>query len=231
MQPKMRTLVINLERRPDRWDTLISQLSKISILATERIAAVDGIGQAHLANPPFTTAQESACWRSHALALGRASCEIAPVLILEDDALFNESLDWDHLLSAFASMMVEREIDVLQIGFIDAAYGIRHFEKYFEWIYGLAKRRLIKLETSQVGAPRVMLNSFRAGAHAYLVSPKAAETLMVQNNPAAFPADDFLTHLAINGRNGSGLLIGRTTRSWVAQDSRSKKGGLIDSDI
>jgi hypothetical protein len=224
-------LVINLARRPDRWTEIQRQLPTMPDLVTERIEAEDGQMTSGLGNFPFTTSTEHACWRSHAKAVARASVELDPVLILEDDAQFADYAKWDALLPALSEVMRARKIDVLQIGFIKSAYGLRHYEKYLEWLQAFMRRRLFMLKVENGRGPLVMLGSFRAGAHAYLISPNAARLLMRQNEPPIFAADDLLTYLALSGRGRQGLLIARTTASWINQESRVKRGLKIDSDI
>lgn len=104
------TYVINLDRRPDRWQTISEHLHRIGV-AVERIPAVDAhtlCSETRNCHPLFGELDlgATACAPSHGLAMHALLRSGAPAaLILEDDAqvvqdaaLLLNSVDWwpDH---------------------------------------------------------------------------------------------------------------------------------------
>lgn len=84
-------LVVNLARRPERWDALKAHVKGIVGLACERVDAVDArtLDPEVAASFPLLHPNEAACLLSHVKALRRARERKArSVLILEDDARF-----------------------------------------------------------------------------------------------------------------------------------------------
>ena len=81
---------INLDRRPDRWDTMRETFARFGIRAVERLAAVDG-RDIHLPERlSHLRPVDYACTLSHLLAVKQARRMNAPsVLIFEDDCLFD----------------------------------------------------------------------------------------------------------------------------------------------
>jgi len=231
MNSRMLAVVINLDRRVDRWMQISKHLEALNWLDVERVSAVDALLESDFATPPFTSAAEGACWRSHCRALERGLVTSKPFLILEDDAEFDLTVPWVQLAPALLETMSKTDLDVLQIGYLQAAYPWRNAEKYLEWLLAILQGRMVRTNYGRIFNSRLIINSFRAGAHAYIVSPAAAEKLQVLNNPAAFAADDLYTYLALNGRSGAGLRIGRLSRSLVGQASRRKTKTKLDSDI
>ena len=96
--------VINLDRRPDRWDVISRDLDGLG-LPVERVPAVDAhtLSEADNISPlPFMNLGAVACIQSHAKALRRfLEADAEAALILEDDAelavdvpAMCEGVDW-----------------------------------------------------------------------------------------------------------------------------------------
>ena len=92
--------VINLDRRPDRWRSILDNLNRIG-LTVHRISAIDGLTLTQQASAKMSTGEE-ACLLSHCKALKSFLESSHPAaLFLEDDARLSrdiygclQSTDW-----------------------------------------------------------------------------------------------------------------------------------------
>jgi len=171
-----------------------------------------------------------------------ASIQNSPTLILEDDARFNNQINWINLIQEFKNLFENQNIDILQLGWVAEAYNYRYVEKYLDWFIELRYRKNIKL-SSNVGVGRLVLNthSFRAGSHAYFISPRMAKFLSGLVSQQGFAVDDYLTYLALSSRNSSALssrnsdpfpVICRLNRNLIKQEyQKVGRKKLRDSDI
>jgi len=82
-----RTLILNLDSRPDRWSEIQSRLPADWLPTPERFAAIEGQRQ-KIPTDWRTTPGAYGCYLSHLLALSDAVTRQERVLILEDDCLF-----------------------------------------------------------------------------------------------------------------------------------------------
>lgn len=88
----MLTLVINLQRRPDRLAFMAAQLDALG-LPFQRIEAVDGSGSDARTHTPDLSTMEHACALSHRSAWQRfLETEHTHCLILEDDVILAQGL-------------------------------------------------------------------------------------------------------------------------------------------
>jgi GR25 family glycosyltransferase involved in LPS biosynthesis len=204
--------LINLDKRPDRWNQFLESSSELAI-PIRRFSAVDASSldrkTSKLPGPV------EACWRSHqeiAKLLLESSAEHC--LILEDDVLINQNSliqlnkVWGHHYEG---------IDLLQIGFcvhsnrladrsiysnqrrlvkmIDKCGMLnwRPIRKLLKHIYGYEFTRLPKLDVLAA------TSTFELGTHAYIISRKFAERMVHFNTPTYLPADLALIELAHTG--------------------------------
>lgn len=85
--------VINLDRRPDRWEKCQEELKKHNIVA-ERFSAIDGetLNKEHFKPNCILSKGEIGCCMSHAAVIKLAqSYNYSKILILEDDVTFSEN--------------------------------------------------------------------------------------------------------------------------------------------
>jgi hypothetical protein len=152
-----------------------------------------------------------------------------PALICEDDAALGSGTDWDGFLRRTPYTMQAAKLDVLQLGYITEMYGYepRIGTLYARWAE--FRQRARRMFRSPLGV--LVLDEFRWGAHAYVVTPQAARALLGFNDPVFLPPDDFYMHLA-NEQGRSGLLrIARVDRSLIEQVSRTKASSELDTDL
>lgn len=221
----LKIYVINLDRRKDRLLKVSSQLSSNGLTFT-RIPAVDQlkipnkiennsiIGQGYVAN-----------WLSHQavlklIAMGNEKYG----LVLEDDADLRVISFNSERLDKVCALMDKEGIDLLQIGYISQFYSLPNLRGVVETILNLIAGRMSWAPTI---SGWVVTNSYRGGAHAYIVSRKMANQLLGLNIPTALATDPFYASLATNS---SQVLIARLARSWIEQDSRKGRQS-IDSDV
>ena len=221
---------INLDRREDRAEMLRTSLTSLGLTGI-RVQACDARELATNEITSLCSLGEIACWISHTRAM-TAGIEsgASHFLILEDDAKFTGHPNWEEFLRALIQGMQEKNIDVLQIGFIEHLATFRYLERILSFILARARRDFSFLGEGKHRS-RVQMHEFLAGAHAYIVSREAASAISKFNYPVARAADDFLGDLAIRGKNRLGLKFGRLTKSRVSQASRLLQEGVqVDSD-
>ncbi len=202
MKPKLIAFLINLDRRPDRWNEFVNNSSGLSF-PINKYSAVDGLllPQDQLKIPMPV----AACWMSHqGVAKSFLDSGADYCLVLEDDI----SLD------AKAKRGLEdlcqkdlRGIDLLQIGFCVShdrlsnrvRYSTQHY--FIGWLYRSKLLRIRALrqfakfmygyefqEQGNLNRP-VAVQTFELGTHAYIVSRTFAEAILSFNNPVYLPAD------------------------------------------
>jgi GR25 family glycosyltransferase involved in LPS biosynthesis len=200
--------LINLDRRPDRWQEFVDKSSELD-LPISRFSAVDGleISKTDLRLPSSV----AACWMSHQavaremLASGAEHC-----LVLEDDIELNHAsiLGLTNLWK-----MSFQNIDLLQVGFCVNHHRLSnrvvHYRqsrlvelmhrskllnldftrRILKFIYGYEFRTL-----NQLNQP-VAVMTFELGTHAYIMSSKFAHAILSFNFPVYLPADLALMEL------------------------------------
>lgn len=241
LSPNVEIVVINLERRPDRRNNVLSELKHLRLRASV-LAATDGCDTRHLPSGTIVTDTEFACWLSHTRAM-RHFLQASPAevcLILEDDVLLERNLDWPRLLHDLADFMSDQSIDYLQIGRIDWAR--------------LSQRRLVRLKRLLISEVSWRIRSIRNlrfrhldrhflvslgetgdGTHAYLISRKFASIVQHHNYPVWTPADNYFAALAkVSDRNPCekrNLRMALLRPTLAHQASRMAYSQAIDSDI
>lgn len=218
--------VINLARRPDRLARIRSELEAAG-LAFDIQVAVDG--QRDAADTTVLSKGEIATWKSHINAmLTLEKSKLGFSLVLEDDATLLSSLSSDSL-DQLIEVMLRHQLDILQIGFIEHIYLIYRLRGFVDFLSSIKQRRRKKDSLTGV---KFIAGEFRAGAHAYIVSSRAAQ--MLSNHvpePPLMAWDTFLGFLAISHEYMGNVKMARLTKSKVAQASRKNKSSLIDSDV
>jgi GR25 family glycosyltransferase involved in LPS biosynthesis len=90
----IKTIIINLERRKDRWQEMRQELSKVSCLDYQFFKAIDGQDILPIYNKALDTPNKHACLLSHKKAIQQAKeNDYEQVLILEDDIEFCHDFD------------------------------------------------------------------------------------------------------------------------------------------
>lgn len=120
-------LVINLDDRPDRWQSLLREAGRhIDAARLERLAAIRGTSLQGYGRPPLfrgrrrdrTWAGRAGCTLSHRDAIALAARRgWRSVLILEDDVTF--ATDFDAQAVRLANALRELRWDICYLGFTD----------------------------------------------------------------------------------------------------------------
>lgn len=120
-------LVINLDDRPDRWQSLLREAGRhIDETRLERLAATRGTSLQGYGHPPLfrgrrrdrTWAGRAGCALSHREAIAMAARRgWRSVLILEDDVTF--AADFDAQAARLASALRDVRWDICYLGFTD----------------------------------------------------------------------------------------------------------------
>lgn len=192
--------VINLARRPDRYEQICEHLSHLC-LDHSRVEAVD-VHMAATTSPAdqLLLPTEEAIFRSHKRAWSLTGANLDNFgLILEDDARLRIDVDWQSLLPELVLQCQVHNLDILQLGHLQYGWKGRLLYAAHEAAYALPERRLRPKTVDfsfhgQVFKARVGV--FRGGSHAYLLSARAAHKLGRLQSPFAFPIDVFFGHLA-----------------------------------
>jgi GR25 family glycosyltransferase involved in LPS biosynthesis len=202
LTPRIVAYLINLDRRPDRWNEFLAKSRSLE-LPISRFSAVDGheISKSELRLPPAV----AACWMSHqAVAEEFLDSGAEYCLVLEDD------IDLNHKSIARLKNLWEKslqDIDLLQIGFCVShdrlSNRIRHSTQYrlvgLLYRFGLLRftyfRRILRFiygyefcSLKQINQP-VAAMTFELGTHAYIMSSKFAHAMLAFNYPVYLPAD------------------------------------------
>jgi GR25 family glycosyltransferase involved in LPS biosynthesis len=190
--------------------------------------AIDGLGQLGEATPGLLPS-EIGVWQSHVKAMRNfLSTGSTHSLVLEDDATLGKSFDTS-TLTKIRQLVNRHQIDILQIGYIEHLYSLYLPRGLLDAVLALKEGRLISDKGSGL---TVVRDEFRAGAHAYLISRRAALTIAEYlPTPPLMAFDTFLEQLAKTSRHPEGLLIARVDRSLVHQRSRLSSKSTIDSDV
>lgn len=240
--------VINLATRQDRLREISAELAGLGLKFT-RISAIDGSklqqDEYSLVDPPT-----DACWKSHQLAYKKiVTAAASNALILEDDAVLDESVDWQKLLREIDLYSQRFGIDLIQLGFLespDYQTGIeRNLVRFYLFIKRILKfahahafSRVVSASAdnrwdclnSAPDAMELVPNEFIGGSHCYMISRRAADICLRLNRPTFLAADDLLWAIAGGSSHYRRIKAARAKRSLASQRSRPK-GVLIDSDI
>jgi GR25 family glycosyltransferase involved in LPS biosynthesis len=197
--------VINLENRPDRWQSVLEQ-SRILGFEPRRIVAYDSATSRY--HNSLLSPAASACWESHLLALqkfidsGAESC-----LIAEDDFYVIHLRRFKKQLAALDSS----DWDYVQFGFLNTGFRDR-LQRYMtniefaqiklitsSSIFLPKKRswleRKLRVQRS-IGVPLAYVpDDIRAGAHFYYINRSMALKVIGCNMPPFVTADGFFMSL------------------------------------
>lgn len=196
--------LINLDGRKDRLASAHNQFQKLQIPYT-RISATTP--ENLTAETYFVKPTVAACWSSHLSVYKRMISEnIDIALICEDDIIFGK-LD----LAVIVTAMQERDIDVLQIGFLYGTIGrkvdflgrnllhvILLIAKSAGFLIPFGRKLKNSPQVSEVSTqhPWLVPGDFRFGTHCYLINRNAAERILDIGGIQYLAADDFMVALA-----------------------------------
>jgi GR25 family glycosyltransferase involved in LPS biosynthesis len=221
----VKVYVINLENRVDRWQQVLEQLDKIGF-DVDRIDAVKSdLIDSKVAT--FASPSVIAIWKSHQKAMTEfLKSEAAHALILEDD--FYLKTDLKFLLSR---IYYSEEVDFIQLGYLYTSpmqflsvkimNMINTFLRLAEVATHIrfmpaARLRSKKLVTENHEVPfHLIPNDIRAGAHAYLVSRKFAQSMQLFNSPTYLSTDGLYMALGWNRT----FRMYRTRKNYVRQSN------------
>lgn len=221
--------MINLDRRPDRWDRVARRLSN-SGFDLHRVQAVDADELRKLSTTCLIPPAQVACAKSHVRAYQElASSRAGWGIVLEDDAVVDSRLNPD-LLSSLTASLEDSHIGLLQLGWISPMYGPRSNLK--SRIRPLVEPAIRTASMPQGIRVRMICGEFRAGAHAYFVDSAMAEDLATLNDPVWLPQDRFLAEFARTREFYGTKRVARLTKSLAEQESRTGRGtAAVDSDL
>ena len=190
--------VINLESRPDRWSQVVEQsdLLNLKITRIPGLPSSDFDGEFSLT----VTAPVKACWEAHRLAAREfLDTNDSHALILEDDFLLSKSFSHLHF-----ELALKHKFDFVQIGFLKTSPFVASSILFFNFtdtllrVFGILKEipflkrflknKLLILERLNIPSFFVM-NDIRPGAHAYVISRKFAEHMLLMNDPTYLSTD------------------------------------------
>ena len=217
--------MINLKRREDRLSKIAADFESKGLVFS-RIDAVDGQDLSRLLPPPsFVSYGLVANWQSHQKCLiAFLESEAEYALILEDDVEVADSKLNASKLGDWVGIMSRENLDLLQIGYIGFLYKLSKARGLLDLLLSLRAKR-IKRE-SRTGEIIVM-DEFRAGAHAYIINRALAKALMGTNSPTLLATSSFLGSLAGTTQK---FRFARLFTSALEQSSRAEAGQLADSD-
>jgi hypothetical protein len=230
------TVVINLDRRPDRLSLIERDLGGLG-LSFERIEATDGMEIAGTDTAPLS-ASEYACKFSHI----RASKYLLEsrqkyLLVFEDDAtpsrlVTRNSASLLRALGDLTNWMASSGTNLLQVGHIEHLYSASKRSGLAFRLIEIAIGKRWDFVTVYGKKLLVWRSQFRAGAHAYIIDRKIAMIIAKQLD-APLPIDDFFTSVAHSnvGYSREGVRIACLEKSLFGQRSRAKKSLRLDSDI
>jgi hypothetical protein len=230
----MKILVINLDRRPDRLQSISESLSSFGLSFT-RIDAVDAADKSTRIDDRLCQRAIVACWMSHV----RAFEEIAFghdefVLVLEDDAWLRPQFNWKSILHDLPPQMSANDLSYLQLGCISRQYKAGVVPDWLDArIQGLRSER-VDLFLDGTKFPAIVGES-RAGSHSYVISRQLASVVSDFNNPTWLGPDGFFDYLSQAQGVFQRWKLGRLATSMVEQVSRRpeipQEAHLIDTDV
>lgn len=240
----MRSIVLNLDERTDRWRESVAQ-SNLLPFPIERFSAVRS-KSVETAGSMLVTPQVWACAESHRQIYDRLAQSGDPYwLILEDDFVVHSQ----PLLAKAVEIFESSSLDFLQVGYLKlgptyrlstAVMTLR--SRTYRCVHSLSRSGVQSLDSiskrrfvvEHASAPRgVVLDDVRAGSHAYLVKSSMANVLMNLNTPCFVAADGFLMTVASMRAFRMGRLVGSAIGQSSSQpsiESRFTRGVVMDSD-
>ena len=229
--------IINLATRPDRLREISSHLASLG-LAGIRVEAIEGSTlEEHTWS--LIDSKSEAYWRAHLSAFGLiAQGQMNNALVLEDDAVLAGDRNWPALLQELDAYMSRSSLDVLQLGFAERVFPTRlqqvlvescraiqsGLKRLYDFIFrqhnGLVDKRWGCLhETPQ--DLQLIPDHFGDGSHCYLISRRAAGSLLHFNSPAFISADKFFYAVALSAPDYLRLKIAKVRRNLAVQRARA----------
>lgn len=197
-------------------------------------AVIDAFDALEQEPPPVTSLVDAPvfyCWKSHVAAMEKflESGEDYAV-ILEDDALLTDKVDWRKLGEDLKGTMHDNDLDYLQIGHISAAL----IEPgYFRWVFRKRFSQSGKHLKIELGGERnrILIGRSFPGTHCYVINRNFARLAPLYNDPVWVGADGYFDRLASATIESKLLLMGTLETSLAEQESRKHLTDVIDSDI
>lgn len=223
-------LVINLARREDRLMRIKACFTAAG-LELVRVDAVDAESPNFSPISKFLSPPEEACWQSHQFAMQtQVTQSLEFALVLEDDADITNSIIEGDFLRRICREMRTQGIHILQLGHLHNQYRWWYPGPLLEIFRDILGRKISTLTLDNGVNVKIVRDSFRSGAHAYIVTIEAASELIKLNLPAVFSADDFLGLVAKSTK--SPLRVARVRTSLINQWARRTLNVAdLDSDI
>jgi GR25 family glycosyltransferase involved in LPS biosynthesis len=208
---------------------MVQQMGDLGI-AFQVVQAVDGRDLDQDAFRDITTSGLAATWYSHVRAMERLLISSSQFgLILEDDSVLDPRINWAEALGQLPAVLELKGIDFLQLGFISSFYKPRLMPRSV--FSGLQQLRYPSGKMKVAGhSLAYVLGNCRAGAHANVISKKAARLFIRYNNPAWLGPDGFYDCMAQSQRIIGGLEMARLTNTLAEQASRQRGAREVDSD-
>lgn len=221
--------VISLQRRGDRREPLERSLQVLGI-DYEVIPALDALTLSSL--PPHTQVSKAryCIWQSHVLAMRAiAQSNDSYGLILEDDAVLDERIDWPRWLAGAEMEMQTFALDRLQVGHISAASKRRFLKGLANVLRMRPQEESVTMSIDGRGYV-VDLGVHRPGTHCYIVSRELCRELPLFNNPVWASCDAFFDRFASVALRQGKWRMGSLRESISEQKSRTSGHSAIDSD-
>lgn len=229
----MEIRIINLDRRPDRWRSISQRMAKLGLEAT-RVAATDGRSNdfrvTHGSPELETSDGHVACSISHFAVWSQIALSDGPVLVLEDDAVLDPSIDWPTTLSKLGRLMSEYAVGLLQIGYLEGGFCSEfrvRLQANYRVRYGVTSFGAM---VRPANGPKFVNRDFRSGMHAYILSPKSATRLMALRLSPFITVDSLLPLVARSPLLWTQVPIARLAKSYAGQVSKEHHWTELDSD-
>lgn len=196
-----------------------------------RVDAVDAASPNFTPKSQFLSPPEEACWQSHQFAMQtQVTQSLEFALLLEDDADLADSKIEGNFLRRICQEMRTQGIHILQLGHLHKQYKWWYPGPFLEIIRDILGRKNSTLTLDNGLKVKIVRDSFRSGAHAYIVTIEAASELRKLNLPVVFSADDFLGLIAKSTK--SPFRVARVRTSLINQWARRTLNVAdLDSDI
>ena len=204
--------VINLDRRPDRWQQVSQHLRNQGFQDITRVPAVDGtkidseqirflitekaqknLGKSRQTHEEFVSLGAVGCFLSHYKVWNQILRSNQPSLVIEDDALFNHKFP---LAKVTKDQSMLRPYDFFLLGYIDRTGDVR--SKTVDGLYPF--------------------HNWFFGTHAYYLTPAGARFFVTDALPINWQVDSYMAKKIIDNRQFSS---GAHKPSLVDQDANT----------
>lgn len=221
----MKVYVINLKKRTDRWQHVLNEKDKVGL----DLCRVDAVSSDAIESIEAAYASSSvvAIWKSHQKAMSeflKTNDDFA--IILEDDFKLKANIK-----SILDDILFSKDIDFIQFGYlytspmqflsVKTMNLINIFLRFINRATHLRILRSLKFTDKKLihenhNLPfNLVPYDIRAGAHAYLVSQKFAQSMQLLNSPPCLSTDGLYMALSWN----RAFKMYRTRMNFVRQSN------------